>query len=170
MKLKAFFIIFEGLLLKQIIENFLEGESPTLIGQKLNTFFLHQVSQSRFVKNFFEKCGKIHKKTQAKMFSCKFWEIFQNRLLTQYLWTSATDQSITFYLPKCHCRHPLKHYVYKKLVMTEFYNDYNLPNLADDRTCCEIPQNEICIDHLQITYDQKVFQTRLHWSRSLNIP
>ena len=31
MKEKVFFIIFEGLLLKQIVKKFLEGESPTLI-------------------------------------------------------------------------------------------------------------------------------------------
>ena len=46
--------------------------------------------------------------------------------------------------------------------MTEFYNDYNLANLAENRTCYEIPQNQICIDHLQITDGQKVFQTRLN--------
>ena len=33
MKQKAFFIIFEGLSLRQIKKNFLEGESPTLTGQ-----------------------------------------------------------------------------------------------------------------------------------------
>ena len=36
MKSKAFFIVFEGLSLKQIKKNFLEGESPTL--KEMNGF------------------------------------------------------------------------------------------------------------------------------------
>ena len=47
------------------------------------------------------------------------------------------------------------------VVMIEFCNDYNLPNLAEENTCCEIPQNQIRLDLLQIIDDQKVFQTRL---------
>ena len=66
MKLKAFFIIFEGLLLKQIIENFLEGESPTLIGHKLNTFFLHQVSRGRSVKKHFRKIWQNSQKNTSE--------------------------------------------------------------------------------------------------------
>ena len=38
MKQKAFFIIFEGLSLKQMNKNFLGGESPTLILETLESF------------------------------------------------------------------------------------------------------------------------------------
>ena len=51
MKLKAFFITFEGLPVKQILAFFLEGESPTLI--KLQ-------------------------RDLAQLFSCRFCEIFKN--------------------------------------------------------------------------------------------
>ena len=49
------------------------------------------------------------------------------------------------------------------VIMTEFRNDYKLPNLADEeKTCYKISQNQICIDILKIIDGQKVFQTRSH--------
>ena len=54
-------------------------------------------------------------------------------------------------LPKTIGHILLKCYVHKKQVKNEFCNDYNLPNLAEQKTCYEISQNQICIDHLQIT-------------------
>ena len=49
------------------------------------------------------------------------------------------------------------------VIMTEFRNDYKLPNLTDEeKTCYKISQNQICIDILQIIDGQKVFQTRSH--------
>ena len=47
--------------------------------------------------------------------------------------------------------------VYKKLGMTEFCSDYNLLNLAKEKTCYKIPEIQICIDLLQIADCQKVF-------------
>ena len=48
LKLKAFFTIFEGLSLKQIINFFLEGESPTLskiiLHEKFSLLFLSSTS------------------------------------------------------------------------------------------------------------------------------
>ena len=49
------------------------------------------------------------------------------------------------------------------VIMTEFRNDYKLPNLADEKKICyKISQNQICINILQIIDGQKVFQTRSH--------
>ena len=50
--------------------------------------------------------------------------------------------------------------VYKKLYMIEFCNDHNLPNLVGEKTCCKIPQNQICVDLSRVKDGKKVFKNR----------
>ena len=37
-----------------------------------------------------ETCNFIKRKTPAQVFSCEFWEIFKNTVLTEHLWATAS--------------------------------------------------------------------------------
>ena len=60
---------------------------------------------------------------------------------------SASDESMKFLkFPKMSLYTYFGNNIYKKLVMTEFCNDYNLPNLTEKNAFYKIPQNQIRID------------------------
>ena len=55
--------------------------------------------------------------------------------------------------------------LYKKLVMIEFHNDYNLPNLVEEKTCYKTRKTKFLFTFLQITVGVKYVQIRrFFWS------
>ena len=113
-----------------------------------------------FQKNCLNKVVAWYQiETPAQLFSSEFWKIFYDSFLMS--WTFASDQSmkslklskILFFENTMHTN---------VLVTTDLFNDYNLPDLAKEKTSNKILQHQICIDVLQISDGRNVFQTILH--------
>ena len=113
-----------------------------------------------FQKNCLNKVVAWYQiETPAQLFSSEFWKIFYDSFLIS--WTFASDQSmkslklskILFFENTMHTN---------VLVTTDLFNDYNLHDLAKEKTSNKILQHQICIDVLQISDGRNVFQTILH--------
>ena len=93
-----------------------------------------------------------------------------NRVIVNVCFCSKYEIFIKAF-QRCHCIHFLKANVYRKLVLTKFYNNYNFPNLAEKKTCYKILQMKFVWCFTINRWSESFLKpNQLCWSRFLSLP